>query len=285
MTDILLAVDGSTDAIEAARFLARLRFTDAVDIAVLTVIEPSYTNDVSDSDWLEQCEPEDRAAAINAYQAASRALTDLDAQIEHEIRVGQLGETIVKVAREKGADLVVLGSRGRSALNRMLLGSTSDYVATHADCSVLVIRPDLGSGIGHPLRVAIGYQDSQAVSDGLQEFNRIDWGKETEVDVVLVTEFVEGFSRRKNDSKSSKGLAGKIRAAIDTVRQSAPRARSRFLENEHVGEGIVRFLEKQNANLVLVAETPKGPIGRLMLGSVSWFVLRHAPCSVWITRN
>jgi nucleotide-binding universal stress UspA family protein len=252
---------------------------------VLTVIEPSYRDNTDQSDWLEQCDPEDRAAAMSAYQSSARALSDMDARIEHEIRVGPLGETIVTVARENGSDLVVLGSRGRSALSRMLLGSTSDHVATHADCSVLVVRPDAGAGIGHPLRVAIAYQDSQAVHDGLVEFNRIDWGEETEVDIISVTEFVEGFSRRKSDSNASKRLASSIRDAVKAIRKSSPRARSRFLENEHVGEGIVCFLEKQNTNLVLVAETPKGAIGRLMLGSVSWFVLRHAPCSVWITRN
>ena len=88
MTEILLAVDGSADAIESARFLNRLDFSRAPHVTVLTVIEPSYHNGTDDSDWLDQCDPEDRAAAINAYQSTCRVLSDLDAKIEHEIRVG-----------------------------------------------------------------------------------------------------------------------------------------------------------------------------------------------------
>ncbi len=47
---------------------------------------------------------------------------------------------IVNEAEKQGADLIVIGSHGHSALERTLLGSVSDYVVRHAKCSVLVAR-------------------------------------------------------------------------------------------------------------------------------------------------
>jgi nucleotide-binding universal stress UspA family protein len=47
---------------------------------------------------------------------------------------------IIDVAEEWGADLIVLGSHGRSGLNRFLMGSVSEAVARHAHCSVTIVR-------------------------------------------------------------------------------------------------------------------------------------------------
>ncbi|MDG6934563.1 MAG: universal stress protein, partial [Nitrososphaerota archaeon] len=48
--------------------------------------------------------------------------------------------SIVDYAERQGADLIVLGTRGMGNLKRALLGSVSTGVATHAHCSVLIVR-------------------------------------------------------------------------------------------------------------------------------------------------
>ena len=53
---------------------------------------------------------------------------------------GSPGRTICDLAQTWGADLIVMGRRGRSGLNELLLGSVSNYVLHHAPCSVLVVR-------------------------------------------------------------------------------------------------------------------------------------------------
>ncbi len=55
---------------------------------------------------------------------------------------GRAAETIVSVAQETNADLIVMGTHGRSALAHMLLGSVAERVVHTAPCSVLTIRPD-----------------------------------------------------------------------------------------------------------------------------------------------
>jgi nucleotide-binding universal stress UspA family protein len=48
---------------------------------------------------------------------------------------------IVRDVEHRGADLVVLGSRGLGGVRRLVLGSVSESVLTHAACSVLIVRP------------------------------------------------------------------------------------------------------------------------------------------------
>jgi nucleotide-binding universal stress UspA family protein len=53
---------------------------------------------------------------------------------------GNAGRTICKMAQSWGADLIIMGRRGRSGLNELLLGSVSNYVLHHAPCSVFTVQ-------------------------------------------------------------------------------------------------------------------------------------------------
>jgi nucleotide-binding universal stress UspA family protein len=59
---------------------------------------------------------------------------------------GDPAATIISIAEKSQADLIVLGTHGRTGLRRVLLGSVARNVMLHAHCSVLVVR----SGIAHP---------------------------------------------------------------------------------------------------------------------------------------
>jgi nucleotide-binding universal stress UspA family protein len=58
-----------------------------------------------------------------------------------ERALGRPEYAILEAAGRERSDLVVVGSRGRSGVARVLLGSVSEYVATHGHCSVPVVRP------------------------------------------------------------------------------------------------------------------------------------------------
>ena len=53
---------------------------------------------------------------------------------------GKPAETIIQAARDNDCDLIVLGSHGRTGLDRLLMGSVSQQVVTHAKCPVLVVK-------------------------------------------------------------------------------------------------------------------------------------------------
>ena len=56
------------------------------------------------------------------------------------LRIGEVAEEVVGLAEELEVDLIVMGTRGRSVIDRVLMGSVSDSVVRHARCSVVVAR-------------------------------------------------------------------------------------------------------------------------------------------------
>ena len=72
----------------------------------------------------------------------SRADEATKAGISAEVtqRLGSRGENICDLAQTWGADLIVMGRRGRSGIGELVLGSVSNYVLHHAPCSVLVVH-------------------------------------------------------------------------------------------------------------------------------------------------
>jgi nucleotide-binding universal stress UspA family protein len=63
-------------------------------------------------------------------------------QIEEKIVFGEPGDELLKFAKEKEIDLIVVGYKSYSAIEHLLVGSTASKVARYAPCSVLIYRPD-----------------------------------------------------------------------------------------------------------------------------------------------
>ncbi|MBD0326530.1 MAG: universal stress protein [Pyrinomonadaceae bacterium] len=61
--------------------------------------------------------------------------------VEEVIAHGDAASEIVRVAKERAVDLIVISSHGRTGLGRMLFGSTAEQVVRHAPCPVLVVKP------------------------------------------------------------------------------------------------------------------------------------------------
>jgi nucleotide-binding universal stress UspA family protein len=61
--------------------------------------------------------------------------------VEEIIAHGDAATEIVRVSTERGVDLIVIASHGRTGLGRILFGSTAESVVRHAKCPVLVVKP------------------------------------------------------------------------------------------------------------------------------------------------
>jgi nucleotide-binding universal stress UspA family protein len=66
-----------------------------------------------------------------------------DGQWNAEVAVGHPADTIVRMAQERGADLIVMGTHGRTGLQHVLLGSVAEKVVRLAPCPVLTVRHKL----------------------------------------------------------------------------------------------------------------------------------------------
>lgn len=288
MKKVILATDGSKFSEEAAWFLSHLPHREKLELIVVTVVElPTVNRGFPTSDWIERAIEREKFLAQENFAEVEEMFAGANVTLRHEICEGNRGEAIVSLANEFEADLIVMGSRGHSNVGRLLLGSTSDFVATHASCSVLVVRPTGLRNANRPLRIAIGYEAKDPADKAVKEVSEIYWGPDVDLWLVTVLWYVaDFFDDYTFDPEVAKTRAvDAVRNAADQLKEVSPNVVAEVVENTHVGEGLVTYAERQGCDLIVVGDTHRSVMGRFLVGSVSRFVLRHAPCSVWITRQ
>lgn len=140
---ILLAVDGSPYSTAAIDEVARRPWPDGSEIRVLAVVQP-YTPPATEyvlaGATLEDIRRQQTLTAEQLTGHAADVLTSANVSTETAVREGDPASAIVEEATEWGADLVVVGSHGRTGFERWLLGSVAQRVVGHAPCSVEVVR-------------------------------------------------------------------------------------------------------------------------------------------------
>jgi nucleotide-binding universal stress UspA family protein len=148
---ILLAVDGSVYSDAAVEEIIRRPWPPESEVKVITAVElPIMVGTVGIEPWaaspeyFEQMDKAIRGAAEDVIKRATSKLNSIDGKtlkISTEIIQGSPRQVIVDEAEKWSADLIVMGSRGLGAWNRLLLGSVSSGVVHHAKCSVEIVRP------------------------------------------------------------------------------------------------------------------------------------------------
>ena len=127
----MLPVDGSEHSLEAARKLGQLLNVEGAQISLLHVADDA-------EQATRQIEAQQIFSATNA-ELARQGLTS-----HHQLIVeGNPADEILRLADEMGADLIAMGSHGRTGVLRLLMGSVSRKVLDQARCPVLIVRiPD-----------------------------------------------------------------------------------------------------------------------------------------------
>ena len=139
---VLLAVDNSKFSEAATQAVIAQFRPQETEVRVLHVVEPvAYSGPPRESapyvpNWEQQV-----SQAHELVNRAAQALRTAGFKVDTAVIEGGVREGIIDSAAKWRADLIVLGSHGRSGLKRFLLGSVSEAVARHAGCSVEIIRP------------------------------------------------------------------------------------------------------------------------------------------------
>jgi nucleotide-binding universal stress UspA family protein len=133
MKRILLAYDGSDPSKRALDQVAELATALKAEVSVVSVI-PARPGPVPLDPW------DDRAVHADALREARKALAERGIEAQLLEPAGDPARTIEHLADEGNYDMVVVGSRGMGMLGRLLQGSVSEHVATHARASVIIVK-------------------------------------------------------------------------------------------------------------------------------------------------
>lgn len=132
---ILVPTDFSACSLNALGYATKLAREFGAELTLLFVLEPVIPTGDAALDFV-RLQTDTEKAARRRLESLARELTNCRAIL----RVGASAHTIVGVAREMDADLIVIGTHGRSGISRALLGSVAEQVIRHAGCPVFVVR-------------------------------------------------------------------------------------------------------------------------------------------------
>jgi len=137
---ILAAIDGSKKSEAALDIAIGEAKLHGAALHVGYVIETGLFSSIPmDNTWeviyglLENQGKEAHLAAAKKAEAQGIGITS-------HLKEGHAGTEILKLARDQGVDLIVLGSHGKSNLDRILMGSVSSFVVSHSSVSTMVVR-------------------------------------------------------------------------------------------------------------------------------------------------
>jgi len=138
MKKILVAHDGSDAADKALMQASAIAHKFGAELTVISVVPNLCFTEIGvDCDTVNKLY---RAEIEGAMEGAKDLLKEKGFEAETLILEGNPADIISDHAKSAGVDLIVVGSTGKQATERMMLGSVSSKVVANAPCSVLVIR-------------------------------------------------------------------------------------------------------------------------------------------------
>jgi nucleotide-binding universal stress UspA family protein len=300
LVKILVAYDGSMCADSAIEDMRRAGLPPQAEALVLCVsggelhtaagIDPAERRART---WTELCAEAESLAETGANRVQSYFP---QWKISTETLWGSPARVIVDVSKSWKADLIVAGSHGHSAAGRFFLGSVSMQLVHHADCSVRVTRTERASATGS-IRILLGNDGSASAESMIQAVAKRSWPEKTEARIVSVAStlvnpvgVIEGNLQepaltamekvneqertwlRKSSEEAAKVLRAAGLSATDVVLEGDPR------------QQLIDEAERWNAEAIFLGARGLGRLQRLLLGSVSSYVVRHAHCTVEVVR-
>jgi len=220
------------------------------------------------------------------------AVRALGVDAEVMVPTGPPGEVVARIARERGAELIVVGTHGHTGISRFLLGSVAIAILRHAPCDVLVTR---GNASSRPFVKPLIAVDFSAPS------NRALRNAASLTEDGVPIELLHVWQLPAGSIGAS--LFGADRFPWSTIRDAvlnSAKQKANHLVTDNIAIGhplhvelvqgtpmamITHAAERGGHDLIAVGTHGHGGFRKLLLGSVAEGVIRHAPCSVLVAHS
>lgn len=308
----LVGVDGSSNSLAAVEFVGGMLSADRDDIALLYAApEVSFSGEESLDPAVQQRARTSLSRAV-LDEALTRLPDDWQSRAEPVEVAGAAGAALLAQAAARAVDLIVVGFRGASLFERVMLGSVSRAVVHSAGLPVLVVKSvpvgdgrieqPAGAGDQH-LRVLAAYDGPASGERIAALLGKIAWPAAAEgwlitvVEPMFAAEFPVWLQQKARDPdvaamaeawhKDYEQNVAAARRELEHFQQALPACfvgRNAIVAEGRPAEQLLATLGEQPFDLVVVGSRGRGTVARLLLGSTSDQVLAAAPCSVLIVR-
>lgn len=252
-----------------------------------------------------------QSAHDEAQEGAARARAAVPG-IDVEAKGVEQGSVAALVEESKGAELLVVGNRGRGRLRGALLGSSAFSVAIHAECPVAVVRGSLRPLPSPKYPIVVATDGSPYSRAAVLEAGRLASETDATLKIVtaydapsgamwLVADYPDGLADGPDaDEWDAAGeidpdldgtgiqqrraaAAGYVKRAAQAVAAAHPDVRIEVIVAPGRAERVILDVA-ENASLIAVGARGRGDFASLLLGSVSRDVIQHADCTVYVVR-
>ncbi len=292
---ILVAYDGS-DFAEAA--LADLRFAglpeNNVEVLVISIAEvwlppasseeeetPNHINEIVRKKHEKNLKILEDTKNLTEKAAEKIRVFFPNWNFKTETTYGSPAWEILSRADEFKPDLIVVGSQGLSAFQRILLGSISQKIVTEAKCSVRVSRRT-NEDKTIPARILLGFDGTDGAEKAVETIKSRTWKNGSAVRVLIVEDYENTSNTFAGDNFLLEKRGEEIVKDLETANLDGS---LKILEGDPKIL-VVREAEHFQADCIYVGATKfSGAMERFLLGSVSSAITVRAHCSVEIVRE
>jgi len=296
----LVGVDGSSGAFGAVRFAGRL-LTGSHDQVALYYTPPEMRHP-SGSDAGDEVIERARQALAQAVFAEARARLprELAERVHTIVGAKHPRQGILLAADHWRAEMVVLGARGSGPIHGLALGSVANAVAHSASIPTLIVRAADQPPRKTEFNVLLAHDGSHASEQAASFLGRLQWPAESTGRIMTVVESLhpgalpEWLEQRVRDDNAEAMAQAWLKeheadkhtklAELTQCCQQLPPPFQRhppLVVEGHAAEEILRAIEAQEIDLVVLGTHGRGMFERLLLvGSTSDKVLSQSPCSV-----
>lgn len=292
---ILLAIDSSSASQDAIAEAATRPWPSGTRFCVLHIV------DVLGTGRSLAIIDEEKRYGQTLVAAAAEKLLRAGHETSSDILVDFPRKAVVQYAKEWGADFVMVGSHGQSALSRFLLGSVAQAVLRTAPCSVELVRRIHESPSRRGMRILLGTDGSDGASAAIKSVTNRPWPAYSEVKIISAVQLLVPGNELMMSSSSPVYPASLLEEVWSEVRSSAHEAVAEARERlgaagmkiatgETTPEGdpqvvLLAQAKEWDADLIVLGSYGRRGMDRIVMGSVSESVALHAHCSVEVIRG
>ncbi|MEW6569941.1 MAG: universal stress protein [Nitrospirota bacterium] len=277
---ILVAIDGSESSKNALRQAIKFADIEKCWITVVSVIPP-YEGDLgltSVGNMVKAMREPCEKALAEAEEIAKAERASIRTVCEE----GDAYERIVDLADAENFDLIVMGRKGRSQIERALIGSVTARVIGHSQRDVLVVPENTIIGWKSVLLTTDGSKYSEAAIDKAVNFAKSYGG---ELVIVSVVDVTEEFMARSPGMVEE--MVKKAKGFVDDAKKKAEV--SNITTKTFVREGeayrvITNLAKDQKADIIIMGSHGRTGLKRLLMGSVTAKVIGYTPCPVLVVK-
>lgn len=278
---MLVAIDGSESSMHVLRQSFKLARNEKSWITVVSVA-PGYSGDletIAVGNVLEAI----RRPCEDALAQAVNIAREEGALIKPVCEEGEPYERIADLAEAENCELIVMGRRGASRLERALMGSVTARVIGYSRTDVLVVPRHAGIGWKKILVAVDGSRYGAAATDRALDFAQAYGG---EIKVLSVVDLPAEFYGEASDAFDD--LIKKSHGFVDKAAQKAASAGIKAEGLVREGETyrmIVDVAEDLGVDTIVMGSHGRTGLKRLLMGSVAEKVIGYAPCPVLVVKE